>query len=411
MKRRIGAIHVLCLALLIIPLFGSITIGPYFKIADAEQAKEFYALIAILLISALSYIQQVNIIPKHNYFLYALILFLPISAYSAPPLRLMYGAGNVGNLWIWKATLWIILYFILYFFMPKPDWHSKKVIAKTIGWAAILSCGYAYLQALGWDQFQFERSYYHIGSPKAANITAAVGNSTFLGVWLVLCLPFIWTYFKRRWTFFVVGVVILSQSDFARAGLIFLAFFGLWLRSGWKIRLGMTLSLIILVFTIFATHPKMRTYVWWENKSNGRLQVWKKVWQDWPGPPIKIPILSTMTRDQIIEIQNLNKRNYAFTGRGAGSFPYIYGISKSSKWESPHNVYLLSLYCIGLIGTVLFLLSVGRLLWRVPPDPFYLACCASLAFCCFAAIGIPFLNNEVLRFYGVAVAALLAKSK
>ena len=219
-------LSILCLSLFFIPLLGSFEIGPFFEIKDAETAKEFLSLISILMMflaGTLGFRVPVNNRP-HNIFLYFFIAFIPISIYSAPPLKLMYEHNNMAGLWMWEASFWILAYFMLYksiISIPPLYEDHKKMIGQHIGWAAILSAGYAYFQALGLDQWQYAKAYEHIGSPLASKITAVMGNPTHLGIWLVMCLPFIIVYFDKKWIFFVIGAAILTKSDFALAGIFF----------------------------------------------------------------------------------------------------------------------------------------------------------------------------------------------
>ena len=411
-------LRILCLSLLLIPLLGSFEIGPFFEIKDAGTAKEFLSLISILtmfLAGTLSCRVPVNN-RSHNIFLYLFIVFIPISIYSAPPLKLMYEHNNMAGLWMWEASFWILAYFMLYrsiIAMPIwPDESAKKMIGKSIGWAAMLSAGYAYLQAVGLDQWQYVKAYEHIGSPLAANITAVMGNPTHLGIWLVICLPFVIVYFKKRGIGLVIGAIILTKSDFALAGVVIIPLLLAALRAKYKRALVcLAIAVILTIVSVWASWGQIRPKL----SDNGRFGVWEQTIKDWKGKCLAIPVTPQMTRAQRIEVENINKKTYVFTGRGPGSFPYIYGTRHGARWESPHNIYLLSLYTIGLIGTILLLLSAGwifvKQFFLACSDPYYAALYCSAAFICFAAIGTPFLNSGVLLYYSMAIFSLLSAKK
>ena len=410
-------LQILCLSLFLIPLLGSFTIGPFISIQNPERAKEFFAIVSIIAMSISSTVWRIypNRKRSHNFFLYAMVLFIPLSIYSSPPLRLTYGFHNLGNLWLWKSSLWIAAYFILYrciIFIPILMEDHKLFVGKAIGFSAILSSGYAYLQFLGLDQWMFTNPNEWIGSPKAANITAMVGNPTFLGVWLVICLPFIYIFFKKRWVFFVAGAAIITQSDFAIAGILFLIVFMTAMR--------VNRTVLLKVAAICAMFSIIAVWTYWGDvrphiTDNSRFGVWQQTFKDWKGPCITLAVDDTMSKAQRIEVQNLNKRTYVFTGRGPGSFPYIFGVKHNSPWESPHNVYLLCLYSIGLIGTVLFVLAIGWILIRsfdsARGDPLQLALYCSAVYICLAAIGTPIMESETLRYFAVAIFAMLSPSK
>lgn len=410
-------IHILCLSLFIIPLLGSIAIGPFINIPQADVAKEFFIFISIIALVLSGIVWRTDPQQKRpiNYFMFALMMFIPLSIYSAPQLKLMYGFNNMGGLWIWKATLWIFAYFILYkaiLFIPLAMDKSRDLVIKSIGWSAILSSGYAYLQWFGLDQWHFVRSAEQIGSPVASNITAMIGNPTYLGVWLVLCLPFLMLFFKFRYIFFVAGAIILTKSDFAFAGLIFSFVFLPAMRFKSPICLRAIVGGAILGIVL--------TWAFWGDikphiTDNSRFGVWEQTLKDWMGPCIIMPITKGMSTAQRIEIQQINSKTYAFTGRGPGSFPHIYGYKYDSKWKSPHNVYLLCLYSIGLIGTVLFILAIGWILKRsfnpARGDPFQAALYCSAVFLCLAAIGTPIMGSETLRYFSVAIFAMLSPRK
>ncbi len=410
-------LQILCLSLFLIPLLGSITVGPFISLKDPASAKEFFAIVSIIAMSISSTVWRIypNRKRSHNLFLYALILFIPLSIYSSPPLRLTYGFHNLGNLWLWKSSLWIAAYFILYrciIFIPILMEDHKLFVGKAIGFSAILSSGYAYLQFLGLDQWMFTNPVEWIGNPKAANITAMVGNPTMLGVWLVICLPFLYTFFRKRWVFFVAGAAIITQSDFALAGCLFMLVFIAAMRQSRTFSLkAIAVGAVLFIVTIASLWGAIRPQI----TDNSRFGVWQQTFEDWKGPCIKLTVTEGMSPAQRIEVQNLNKRTYVFTGRGPGSFPYIFGVKHNSAWESPHNVYLLCLYSIGLIGTVLFILAVGWILLRsfnsARGDPFQAALYCSAVYICLAAIGTPLMESETLRYFAVAIFAMLSPRK
>ena len=402
---------ILAVSLFAVPLCGPIIIEPVLAIHDLWTTKEFLVLMAILAMQHRA--TSCNVVQRRNPFLIALLLFLPISTFSAPPLQLIYGHANIANLWIWCSLAWCFAYFMLYQALGGQEVQEgqKKAIIQAIGWAAIISAGYAYIQALGLDQYQIARAAKEIGNPVSVNITAVIGNPTYLAVWLVMCLPFLALFFRWYWTVFVVGAVLLCKSDFGLAGLVLVPILLACLRAKstiWlKIIVGVGLTICVLVGANWREiRPKLH--------DNGRFAVWAQTFQDWKAPCIKLAITDDMSGAQKAEIERLNRRTYSLTGRGLGSFPYIFGAKYTTNYDSAHNEYLEALYSIGLIGLTLFLVAIGWVFWHgfalARADTFCLALYTSFFFCCFAAFGLPIWHLEPTRFYSATMFILLSKN-
>ncbi len=401
-------LFILAVSLFVIPLCGPIIIEPFIAIRDLWTTKEFLVVMAILVIATAG-TRSVRLALADNPFLTALLLFLPISTFAAPPLELIYGHENMAGLWIWRSLAWCFAYYMLYQAIPPIRDKQENAIIGCIKWAAIISAGYAYIQAIGLDQWQISRPMSEIGQPAAVNITALIGNPTYLAVWLVMGLPFLVLFFRWYWVVFVLGAVLLCKSDIALAGAVLTLVFMACMRAKstvWlKVVLGAGLAVCVIVAVNWAEiRPHLR--------DNGRFGVWAQTFQDWKSPCIKLAITDDMSSAQKQEIEKLNRRTYSLTGRGLGSFPYIFSPKFGTNYESAHNEYLEGLYSIGLIGLALFMAAIGWVLWHgfvlARTDPFCMALYASLFFCCFAAFGLPILHLEPLRFYSAAMFILLS---
>lgn len=405
-------IYLLAFSLFFIPLCGPVIIEPIIGVYDLWQAKEFLVIIFISGIALSAYSAGNHHRAKTNYWLIALMLFLPISAFSAPPLKIIYGHENLAGLWIWRCMAWAYAYFMAYCAIaanpPVQDRH-KKMIVQAIGWAAIISAGYAYIQALGLDQWQIARPRSEIWDPAVPHITAMIGNPTYLATWLVMCLPFVVLFFAWPWAVLVFGAVLLCHSDIAVAGSGLTVVFALCLRARrtiWlKTILGCVLTIIALIMANWGEiRPKIH--------DNGRFAVWAQTFEDWQSPCITIPIHDGMSSAQKADIEKLNKRTYALTGRGLGSFPYIFSPKYGTKFDSAHNEHLEGPYTIGLIGQGLFWMTIFFVFLEsfsiAKSDKFTLALYLSLFFCCIAAFGLPILHIEPLRYFSATMFCLLS---
>lgn len=395
-----------------IPLCGSLGLGPVIAITDPTLAKEFLIILSTLSIGILSLTKGECQNKGHrNWPLYALILFLPISIYCAPPIKLEYHGENMGGFWMWKSLAWALLYWILYESIVRIDFN-KKAVGKAICGAALITTAYALIQAAGFDQFQFVRHNTVIGSPTSSHITGMIGNPTYLSIWLVMCVPFIIAYCRWYWWIPVAAAIVLCKSDIGIGGLLLMCV--LWpafraKRKIWLIHVVGVGILAIVALVVFwgQLRPKIT--------DNGRFPVWEQTIKDIQGPCILMPVRENMTPRQKIEVQNLNKRTYVLTGRGLGSFPFMFGTKYSSKYDSAHNDYLDIPYAIGLIGLAIFLVAVGFILWvsflPARGDLFLSACYLSFFYSCIAAFGIPLWQEEPLRYFSAMMFIFLSTKK
>ena len=394
--------YLLAAALFILPLAGPVIFEPIVAISDLWTAKEFLAIMAVFAI-----VSRGKFFYKHNPFLTAFLLFLPISAFAAPPFALIYGHENMAGLWIWRSMAWCFAYYLLYCALPPVAMQRHKdVIAWAIKWAAVISAGYAYIQAAGLDQWQITRAYDEIGQPAAPQITALIGNPTYLAVWLVICLPFL----RGWWILFVVGAVVLCKSDIAMAGVVLEAIIWGCLRARSTIWLkAVSVAFLTTIVALWGFWAEIRPKL----HDNGRFAIWAQTFEDWKSPCIKLPITDDMSTAQKAETEKLNKRTYTLTGRGLGSFPFIFSPKYGTKYDSAHNEYLEGLYSIGLIGMGLFLAAIGYVLrWSflvAREDTFYMRVYTSFLFICFASAGLPILHLEPLRFYSAIMFILLSR--
>ncbi len=119
-----------------------------------------------------------------------------------------------------------------------------------------------------------------------------------------------------------------------------------------------------------------------------------------------------MSEAQKAEVKKLNKRTWSLTGRGLGSFPFIFGTKYTTNYESVHNEYLEVLYSIGAIGLIIFLGSLGFVFYNTFPlaraDKFCMAVYVSFLFCTLAAAGLPTLHIEPLRYFSAVMFCLLS---
>ena len=381
----------LCLALLFLPLCPS-------------EMRDAAAIIFIAAISSRLLVKPVKQSP--NGWLAALLIYIPVSIVCAPNIRLLIGSENVGGLWMWRSLAWAFGYFMVYLAVHGICFNrerNRRIIAWAIITPALLSALYCYAQALGMDQWQYTLSYNEIGSPDVPSLTAMIGNPTYLAVYLALSLPFA-VLLAPWWVAVIIGAPILflhSETAFFGAPLAFALWKILTLKKYSKSLVVMVLLIVSLfVGLIFSNKLKVNP--------SGRIAVWSNTITDWQSPPILVKP----------DDSPLNKRAYQMTGRGIGSFQYLYPLKHYQQkqygqtiWTSAHNEYIEALYSIGLIGLILMLGALGFMFYNARhaiEDNFFSAVFISSIIAVFSAFTLPVWHIEPLRFISVVLFSLLA---
>jgi len=345
------AFWILAAGLFFLPLTNTILIEPL--IAIVHNAREISALIVCLLFSV--YVQNfrhIRQIDHLNKSLSIFMLFLIFSINASPKIKLIYSGENIGNLWEWKAYTIILIYYIFYlsFSHISLSLKDKENLCRIIGLTAILSSIYAILQSLGLDQAQVVRHHTEIGSPDVPHITAIIGNPTYLGLYLVASIPFVWNFFKKYASLPVIVAIVLCKSDTAYSGLAFMVLIWLFSFCNTRKKIGAMIILCCLLLGVLCGYLANHKV-----SDNGRFAVWQQALHEFYNPPIKIEIKKEMSKAQKAEARKLNGKKYVMTGLGLGSFSIL---NKTSSFGSIHNVYISVLYSTGIIGLLLFLSTI-----------------------------------------------------
>lgn len=340
-----------------------------------------------------------------NLFAKLLLAYIPVSIINSPQeIKLIFGGQDICGLWQYRAFTWMLVYFLLHLSINRMKIDSQK-ISKAIGYAAFISSVYAWLQFLGLDQFQFTLPGEDIGwTHRAADISANIGSSFYLGTWLGMCLPFCVAYMRWWQTVVIVGAIVICQNHTGSIGsaLTMGLFYSLWIGRKW-VR-GYLMFLLILGAAIPLYWKQI------ESRADGRIYVWTETLKGWKESVTKID-LTGKNNEQRDRLEHLNEKSYAITGRGIGSYEFLFE-RKHPGFNDPHNVYLRVLYETGLIGLLLFL----GMIFETFRNSFDAACkdkfkrCLFCAFfyCCFAGLTSPLFVVEPLRFYTFLIFSLLS---
>lgn len=400
-------VNIVCLFLVFIPLCGPLQISPFICIRDLWITKEFLALLAIITICIIPSPRRQHTV---NPWIKSMLVFLIFSIYLAPPIKLLLGPADLGGLWMWKSLAWVMAYFMFYRkikSMPVLRSEDKMMIANAIGYAGFISAVYAIFQYLNLDQFQTYFRPEWEAHRQAGEITALIGSPVYLGVFLGLCLPFS-IYCLRWWQNLIIILAILAcQSDTANLFTLLTLIFMFCMKAKNINWLRFYLFCGVLAMAIVGSFwHQIRPHI----HDNGRFAVWRETFNDWHSTCLNIPVTPEMTKGEKIETEFLNKRTWSLTGRGLGSFEYIFQ-RKHPGWNDPHNIYLKVLYETGIIGFGIFLGIISFVFWRnfsiAREDSWTLTLYCSFLFACLSGATLPILIIEPLRFIFVVILSFL----
>jgi hypothetical protein len=266
------------------------------------------------------------------------------------------GGMSIGKFWAWRPLFNITVVFLFinavsHFKLDKVD--IKKIV-NIISWAGVAMAGFLFLQMLGLDQFfvRHEASMPH----NQWNLAGTIGHPSFVGTWLAMVVPFTLSY-KNKWKFIVTtSAVILTMSLVAIGSLAV----GLWVYWAIKSHQRAITALKWAIFTVFAIGC-----IWWTTD--------QIKYGDWDGHDIAITVRTHLSSSGRIQhwklaVQDINKplpgTNFKFpiTGRGLGSFWYVFHTEHNNRFFQAHNEYLELAYNTGIAGLILFIWAIVTLL-------------------------------------------------
>lgn len=229
---------------------------------------------------------------------------------------------------------------------PHDNQSLTRGISNIINWCVIIMCVYAFIQALGFDDFFQAISYsgYQAVGKIDPNISfshrivGTIGNPSLFAVWLAICLPF--SLYLRNikgyigFTLNSIVIVFLTWSITAIiAGIISVLFYFFFTRRKifWKL-----IIILIIAGTVTILTPTLRHKAKISINPTGRIECHKETWKILKNNPLR--------------------------GIGLGSFEYVVGLNptivqrlKNQNWRQLHDEYGQIWFSVGLIGLGLFI--------------------------------------------------------
>lgn len=395
--------YLLCISLFLIPLIGPLTIEPLVNIKDIWTVKEFLVLLSITIICVIPSPSKHHTLPWPIQWLMG---FLIISTFLIPPIHFKLGNSDLGGLWCYKSIVWVFAYFMLYQRIQAMR-IDQRLISMAICYTALISSVYAIFQFFNLDQFQFYDRPIWEAHRQAGDITAMIGSPVYLAVFLCICLPFCFLTLPWWQVIVVVVAIWICQSDTANVfGIVTsMVYFAMRAKPVLWLKILAAICLVLLI-VVPMNWSKISPHL----GDNGRFLVWQETFKDWHSPPITLGITPDMSKDRQQEVNLLNHRIWAITGRGVGSFEYIFQLKKQG-WNHPHNEYLKVLYELGIVGFMLFMTIIIWVLWKsflmARKDPWVCCLFSSFIFICLSATTMPMLLVEPIRIFSVVIICFL----
>lgn len=324
----------------LIALVG-LAVIPFIAIAG-HDLRELQLVLAmgIALSSALVWIKQKGLGRVSNTPALLFLGYIWLSTMLAPKPGLSIGGMDIGYFWSWKPLYMISVMFL--FMSSVASWRisgrTLEKIFNVISWSGVVMSIFVYLQAMGIDQF-------FVADPTAMpheqwNLAGTLGHPSFVATWLAITAPFALSYKSKIKFIIICGAVCLTMSMIGMGSLIagFAVYWGV--KSVRRTRLVLLWTTLVVVFLISAwvnvpsTHKHLT--------ASGRIPQWIQVIKD-----INTPLPGTNVK-------------YPITGRGLGSFYYVYHTEHNNRFFQAHNEYLETAYNVGIVGLILLVMAIGR---------------------------------------------------
>ena len=335
--------------IILLPFYEIITMLmiPHDKLTffDTRIPREVLSLNIALFVGLIA-LYKGELAPFRNKFFLMLVGFALLAISQAPHYGYIINGARLGPFWYYKP-LFIMLVFILFTSaMIKMELHFDFERITSIFIYIGLAMGvYVLLQLMGYDQFSGVLRYDNPDTlyTPMTYLGGSLGNPTIVSPFLALIVPFCLRKKQYIYGAFITLCVFMTQSDIAIAALIigmtfYLLSISKRLTSAYIILL--TILMVVGGYLIIKDSPILSKV-----NDSGRFHVWQEIVKDVNTP-----------------IQSKGKVNYALTGKGIGSYQYVFPGKVGTRFHEPHNSILWALHDLGIVGAVLLILS---LIWHI----------------------------------------------
>ena len=271
-----------------------------------------------------------NIKGIRNKWLLILMAYLPLALLIAPKPDIKLFGMNVGAFWAWQPMYYIWIFFCMAGLIATYKFYRFEIdiIIGTLYWCGFLTAIYVVMQYFHIDQF-----FYQTSGGADGRMAGFIGNPTLTSPYIAMMIPFAW-YLKKYWQSAVMmGAVIAADSQMAIGAMVASLIVYISLK-GWR---SMVLGVVLTGLFVFCIHMGCQRGI--VNDSD-RFAKW--------------PLITSDIVKPIVE----GGPTYPLTGIGLGSFKYTHHIKHKNNFFQAHNEYLEVAYNLGIVGLVLFILSI-----------------------------------------------------
>jgi len=336
---------------------------------------------------------------RNKYVLF-LMLSLLLSTLLSPEANLDIEHCNLYKFWSWQPLLTMGVFFLLYCAVSSHPMNYKDVrcLLNVMVWCGFLMAIYVMIQMAGCDQF-FKATAGDNGA-----MAGFLGHPTHVAPFIGMLLPLA-LYLKRYLKAFLMMIaVLIARSSVADIAVLcsLVVYFGLKNKHIFLY----TFFFALMYFSIFTVVNlnRQKTDAYFDSKpaiqwvkdififeDHNRFNQWKQIAKDIVNP-----------------ISEKAEQKFPLTGRGVGSFRFIYHAQHENNYKQAHNDPLEFTYQTGFIGLAFFILSIWYSIKRWwGKNEYKDAIIASLS-CIFIASCASFvLQIGTISFYTVFLAGLL----
>lgn len=312
---------------------------------DTRSDKLVLSLSIALIFAIVTFYQG---IPKRfpNKWILAFIAFTFINIFICPSYHFKIGSMDLAGFWNYKPLVKIFVYFLFGWAVYSQEWEPKDIqfILKCMFWCGFGMACYVLIQHFGLDQFYGIRADNPdlLELPKK-HIGGTLGHSTLVAPYIAMLIPLGFYLRKYIYSCLMILAVCLTYSKVAIVAMIIGLLFYVALQKSVFMKVFICLILVTSV-TSGVIYFKDKT-VLGRLGSSGRFGIWTQIVKDLKEPPF----------DGATQI-------FPLTGKGIGSYGYVFVPRYKTRFHEAHNEYLQTLHDGGIIGMGLLLLAVGSLL-------------------------------------------------
>lgn len=336
--------------------------------------------------------------PVRNIWVYLLIAYIPVSILLAPPPTVSIDGMLVLNFWSWYPYLKIVLFGLMFFAVSSHDFDGwdLEMVLKVMVWCATLTALYEVTQFFYTDQFFVKCSENDWG-----RIAGFIGNPTLTAPFCAMMVPL--AFYLKDWPKAAICIVGAVLPDCQMAWIALLAGAVVYFAFGGRKQALIVFGVSVLVLAAFAAAWANSAQFRGTFNDHERFIQWHQIFKDWTGP---------------IAADKGYMANNALTGRGLGSFRYVYhmqnpNIGSPNRFHQAHNDLLEFGYGVGYIGVGLFIMSIFAMFKDAyeTMDRYTKALLASITILLVDSLGNFIFQIGTTAFYAVILCGLLHNSR